>query len=84
MPLFARVTVPIEGENGRGAVLCFAGESQGRAAQIAADYHDAYSRVLRSKQRKTAVGALAYWLIPSMFIYTLGWSVGWIRRGFTN
>lgn len=81
-PLFARIHVHIEGEKDNDALLCFSGEPKDRAEQITADYYATYSRVLKSKQRKAVAGALAFWLIPSAFIYTLGWSVGWIRRGF--
>jgi hypothetical protein len=81
-PMFARVEVPIKGEKDAGAVLCFSGEPKHRVEQIASDYYDTYSRVLKSKQRKAAAGALGIWLIPSAFVYALGWSVGWIKRGF--
>ncbi len=59
-PLFARVQVHIEGERDNAALLCFSGEPKDRAEQITADYSATYLRVLKSKQRKTVAGALAF------------------------
>ena len=29
-----------------------------------------------------ATQVLAWWIIPALAVYALGWAVGWVRRGF--
>lgn len=82
-PVFAQVEIEM-GAGKDNPVLCFAGEPKDRVGQIVKDYSATHVRVLKSKQRNTALRAAAYWLVPPAFIYALGWSVGWIRRGFGN
>jgi hypothetical protein len=38
--------------------------------------------LVREKRTMMARIALAAWALPAAVLYALGWSVGWIRRGF--
>lgn len=45
-----------------------------------------YKRILERQVKKNGIAhglmMLAYWTVPSMLIYLLGWTVGWVYRGF--
>jgi hypothetical protein len=38
--------------------------------------------LVREKQTRMAGMAVAAWAIPLALLYALGWSIGWVRRGF--
>lgn len=37
---------------------------------------------VRAKRTRTALTAFAAWAVPLAALYSLGWSVGWVRQGF--
>jgi hypothetical protein len=76
------VMVPLEGSS-YSAVLCFsksvpAAESE----RICKEYHEAYPKALKARRIRHGAVGFAVWLVPGVALYALGWSVGWIRRGF--
>ena len=66
-----------------GDVLRFWPETeQATVAAVARAYEDALDTQLRQERRAFALWAAAFWLVPCLVAYALGWAVGWIYRGF--
>jgi hypothetical protein len=52
-----------------------------KTTELLADYHRAVEQ-LPKERFQFLLATLAYWLVPPMIVYILGWSVGWVVRGF--
>jgi hypothetical protein len=50
--------------------------------RIKAEYARAYREALRERRMVHYQRMAFFWLIPGVAVYALGWSVGWIWRGF--
>ena len=50
--------------------------------RVSAEYYTALRRELRARRAAFLACAVAAWLVPMLAVYPLGWSVGWVRRGF--
>jgi hypothetical protein len=50
--------------------------------RVSRDYMSAIDRSLASERWQVVGWATASWLIPSALVYDLGWTVGWVARGF--
>jgi hypothetical protein len=51
-------------------------------ARVAQAYWTIVEGETRRARWALVVGAALWWLIPSLALYALGWSVAWVRRGF--
>ena len=54
----------------------------GRFSDALTNILDSKRRALAPRRRAVATQALAWWAIPALAVYALGWAVGWVRRGF--
>lgn len=59
-------------------------ESNYDPKQVAADYRAALWKTLLRHRASALTSMLGAWLLPLIALYALGWSVGWIRRGFAR
>jgi hypothetical protein len=50
--------------------------------QVAAEYWDAVESVKPSKRLRFTGLVAAFWIIPCITLYILGWAIGWVYRGF--
>jgi hypothetical protein len=66
-----------------GHVLLFrSGISKQEIENIARQYWTIAKKLAKKQQAKYIGLAFAWWIIPVSVIYALGWSVGWVCRGF--
>jgi hypothetical protein len=56
--------------------------SDAEIERIASDYARAYRDELKDIRRTFFQQMAMLWLIPAIGVYGLGWSVGWVWRGF--
>ena len=59
-----------------------AGTPSAEKAAVTSAYHDALRRELLASRVRFSAYAFFGWLVPWLTVYALGWSAGWIRRGF--
>ena len=55
-----------------------------RSTPVLAEYYSELQRQLFRKRVNFIAGALVVWLGVSGAIYAVGWSVGWVYRGFKS
>ncbi len=66
-----------------GHVLTFReGTSNEEIKKVARDYYAATEKIAQDQQPKFIMNAFLLWIIPSILLYILGWSIGWIYQGF--
>lgn len=74
--------------NASGQVFTFrSGVTQTEAEEMAHKYVELVRRALadaRHERVRTARTAFFVWVIPGAVLYTLGWGIAWVRRGFRN
>lgn len=68
-----------------GALLPFkAGASEAQIEKARKDYEEVLIAATNVRRWSLVANAAISWLVPCAAIYILGWSVGWIRRGFRS
>src|SRR5687767_10366604 len=67
---------------GRILVLVPGRLSSDEVTALGARYRKVWSDLVREKRRTLFVRSTAVWLLPSLALYALGWSIAWVRRGF--
>jgi hypothetical protein len=50
--------------------------------QTARAYHTALRQILTHKRAALVGEVFAFWMIPAITLYALGWAIRWVRRGF--
>ncbi|MGI0015462.1 MAG: hypothetical protein ACREBU_18755 [Nitrososphaera sp.] len=59
-----------------------AGTSEAVMSKVANEYNKILEREAAEKRYSFIAYASLWWLIPCLLLYVLGWSVGWVFRGF--
>ena len=78
-----KVEVPLEGYE-EHAVLCFAANvPMSRLEALAREYQTVYARALASERVQMVGWATAFYIFAGGSSYLLGWSIAWVRRGFS-
>lgn len=52
--------------------------------EIVRQLDEEVSRVLDAQRRDWLEVTIGLWLVPFALLYAIGWSIGWIRRGFAR
>lgn len=66
-----------------GHILVFkAGLKENEVQSVALEYNKIIERKLNIERFNHMLQALLLWILPSIFLYIFGWSIGWIYRGF--
>jgi len=58
--------------------------SEKELEKVAAEYWSIVKKNANEKKIELMVNAGLWWLIPCFVLYVLGWSIGWIYRGFKS
>jgi hypothetical protein len=78
----SRRTVTVDVANGQ---LNFEPDvSSSEKAQASSAYDEALRRELAGQRIRFSAYALLLWIVPWVSVYALGWSVGWVWRGFSR
>jgi hypothetical protein len=56
--------------------------SSAEISRISKEFVAAYRPALRRQCFADTGTLLMIWLVPGLFLYTLGYAIGWMRRGF--
>ncbi len=49
---------------------------------VVREYYDILAETAREQRTSYLLSALVWWVIPCIALYVLGWSTGWVYRGF--
>ena len=50
--------------------------------RVAAEYYELLENRANKERVKHVLLALTWWIVPSIFLYVFGWTVGWVYKGF--
>jgi hypothetical protein len=61
-----------------------ANTTKSEAAEVAHDYMRVLEKLKLERSKEVFAESLILWIVPSSIALVLGWSVGWVLRGFHN
>ena len=76
-----RVT-PAEGESSKRHIARL-GERYGDSIQAVRERYGRYETALTSRAKEHGMRAMVITVLPLVLLWILGWSIGWVARGFT-
>ena len=50
--------------------------------EVTRDFKTTLHTLVSQRRRELAMRATVLWFVPLGFVYAIGWSVAWVRRGF--
>ena len=84
-PDFVLVSAPVSFPNGAVLQIKVAKEGDTEAdVRVAQAYWAVVESALRAARWERARGMALVFLIPCLMLYALGWTVAWVRRGFSR